>query len=106
MAHSPRLGRVLVEKCPECRAWPLILGHEILDSDCGDEEGQLFDECFPRPGLVVSYKVDLERFVEDVLDSVSDLPDALAEALKARMIQTDSSRKTDLQKILEEVGHD
>lgn len=54
----------------------------------------------------MSYKVDLERFVEAVLESVPDLPDALAEELKARMTQADSSRKTDLQKILEEVGDD
>ena len=54
----------------------------------------------------MSYKIELERFVEEVLDSVSDLPDELTEALKARMTQADSSRKIDLQKLLEEVGHD
>ena len=53
----------------------------------------------------MGHRVDFEQFIEEVLDSVSDLSVDLKEALKERMCRADSTRKVDLQDLLSEAAH-
>ena len=52
----------------------------------------------------MGHRVDLEQLIEEVLHSVSELPDDLREALKERMRRADSTRKVDLQDLLSEAA--
>lgn len=46
------------------------------------------------------FHVDLEQFVQEVLDAVQELPDSLVAELKERMLEADSHRKDDLRELL------